>query len=75
MSARVNKPIKAISGMTLHMISARSRPNLVIWVLFWNYEDRAFPMGEKRLSMHKLPNGDTVFEQEVPFFHSPYTRP
>ena len=43
--------------------------------LFWNYEDRSFPMGEKRLSMHSLPNGDTVFEQEVPFFHSPYTRP
>ena len=41
--------------------------------LFWNYEDRAFPMGEKRLSMHKLPNGDTVFEQEVPAFPSPRT--
>ena len=38
MSTRVDKPNKVISGMTLHVISARSRPNLVIWVVHaWKF--------------------------------------
>ena len=38
MSTRVDKPIKVISGMTLHMISAKSRPTLVIWVVHaWKF--------------------------------------